>query len=70
MVSPRSVTIRHNNLRKEIETIENSLCAGAPTGKSPRSFRYLASLCTLPVEQAAEMRAWLRAYRDFLESGA
>ena len=70
VVSPRSVTIRRNNLRKEIETIENSLCAGAPTGKSPRSFRYLASLCTLPVEQAAEMRAWLRAYRDFLESGA
>lgn len=66
VVTPRSITIRRNNLLREIETILDSLEAGAPTGPSPRSFRYLDSLTGVPRADTAGMQDWLCTYRDFL----
>lgn len=68
-VSARSITIRRNNLLREIAAVEQTVSSGVAAERSPRSFRYLASLAQLPREQAEGMLAWLAAYRDFLAHG-
>jgi hypothetical protein len=68
-VSARSITIRRNNLLREIDAVEQTVLSGVAADHSPRSFRYLDTLTRVPREQAEGLLAWLAAYRDFLAHG-
>jgi hypothetical protein len=65
-ITPRSISIRRNNLLREIGAVEETLSSGQAGAVSPRSARYLPSLAAVPREQAADLLDWLAAYKTFL----
>lgn len=68
-VTPRSISIRRNNLVREIGAVEETLLSGRVGAVSPRSARYLPTLAGIPREQASDLLDWLAEYKAFLCAG-
>lgn len=65
-VSGRAITIRRNNLIREIQSVEETISQSKPVGRSPRSFRYLSTLSQVQPQDCTGLLAWLGDYRRFL----
>lgn len=66
-VSERSVRMRRRIVREEVEAVLAVLVGGTPRAKPVRSARYLSGLSQADRGQTGELRAWLEAYRVFLD---
>lgn len=66
VITPRSISIRRNNLVREIEAVEDTLFSGKAGAVSPRSARYLPSLVGIARDQATDLLSWLCEYKAFL----